>query len=134
MISLGAFRRRCCLSFCWSGIYSKRCNCSCSLMLRTSTGGYRLPRGCIRPVLLINTSMVVQQPLNQLKEFGRLGLLRVANISFGLYLSIDVGRLIGWLVMTWITRLDVPCVTSRTRQCNTFWWLVSLRGRYGLEL
>jgi hypothetical protein len=98
-----------------------------------SISGCRLPRGCIRSVLRICASMVVQQPstLSLLKEFGRLGPLRVASISFGLHLSTNVGRLIGWRVMACITRIDVPCVTSRMRQCNTCWWIVSLRGKYG---
>jgi hypothetical protein len=58
---------------------------------------------------------------------------RAASISFGLHLSTDVGRLIDWHVMEWSIQIVVPCVISRTRQCITCWWLVSLRRKYGLE-
>jgi hypothetical protein len=58
---------------------------------------------------------------------------RAASISFGLHLSADVGRLIDWHVMEWIIQIVVPCVISKTRQCITCWWLVSLRGKFGLE-
>jgi hypothetical protein len=40
-------------------------------MLRTSTGGCLLPRACIRPILLISSSMVVQQPFEPVKRIWK---------------------------------------------------------------
>lgn len=69
----------------------------------------RLPSssGCIRPNMLIGSSMFVQHLLSRLKEYGRLGLLLVVNTSLGWRLSTDGGQLIGQLVKEWITRKDV---------------------------